>query len=359
MEYSYGHPSKPISLFTSFLCEALTDKYLVKKGKKSLYDIQKLLFMYLEIWNIKNPDRQQNPIFRANMGGTILFAVEEYISYKVKNYYLDTPKYIIYSVKPMHVGIAKRYSVQVILKEPLSLQEVATVNQEIIDKIKDVEIYQNELAEARWKGRKTNIIFCYFGRDESDIINSNYICHTTWVDETQNREHWYRLCNDCEIIENIHFNIHGYYSSLKVFNDENTGDKNTLIIETKKIISELISLAEKVIGLYNEFINKTMNEQELVIAMEPLIHLIDKWYFAEGDLDIPPKEIKSWCQSCSNLAATIHDFTLFYNEQYLSSRTEKNRKECMNLTIKRYYFDLDQLKAEEKKYGQSINESID
>ena len=72
-QYSYGHPDKPISLFTSFLCEALTNTSLIREGKKSLYDINKLLFLFLEIWNKNNPTKNQSPIYRANIGGTIYF----------------------------------------------------------------------------------------------------------------------------------------------------------------------------------------------------------------------------------------------------------------------------------------------
>lgn len=354
---SYSHMNKPISLFTSFLCEALVDKYLIKNGKKSLYDIQRLLFLYLDIWNKNHPKRKQNPVYRADIGGTILFPVEEYFPYEMNQIYLETSKYIIYSVLPEHTGSAKRYSVQVILKEPFSFGEIAVINHEIIDKIKNIEVYENPKSEIRWTGQNANIIFCYFGRDESDMVNANYICHTTWVDDTQNKSRWYSLSNNCEMIEDIHFNIHNYYSTLKSFNQENTGAKELLVKQTKKIINELIALAEKTIALYNELLNGTMSEKELIIAMKPIIPLMTRGYFAMGDLDIPPKEIKEWYQSCSNLAATIHDFTLLYNEQYVSSRTSENRRSCMNITIKRYYEDLEKLKLEENKYGESTDES--
>lgn len=313
-----------------------------------MYDIQKPLFLYLEIWNKNNPDKQQTPIFRANIGGTILFPVEEYTPYKVKWFYYETGNYIIYSVEPNHSGTAKRYTAKIILKEPFLFEEMAKINHEIVNKIKKVEIYQNKRMEARWTGEKANIIFCYFGRDEFDIINSNYICHTTWIDETQDKDWWYREYKNCEIINEIHFNIHTYYSSLRIFGQENLGEKKSLIFKTKEIIRQLILLSEKVISLYNEFLNNIMTEQELVEAMRPIIPLLDKWYFAETESEIPPKEIKNWCQSCSNLAATIHDFTLFYNTKCLSKRTPDNRRACMNITIKRYYEDLETLKIEEQ-----------
>ena len=99
-QVSYGHPDKPISLFTSFLCEVIKDIHLIKKGKKSLYDISKLLFLYLDIWNKKNPHKQQHPIFRANMGGTIFFEVQEYQPFHPAKIYKETDDYIIYAVEP-------------------------------------------------------------------------------------------------------------------------------------------------------------------------------------------------------------------------------------------------------------------
>lgn len=343
-QVSYGHPDKPISLFTSFLCEAINDVHLIKQGKKSLYDISKLLLFYLDIWNKRNPQKQQNPIFRANMGGTIFFEVQEYHAYCTAKIYEDTSDYIIYAVEPLHNVSAKRYVVKVILKSPFSFEEISFINHEIVNKVKKADVYKNDISRKRWQGINANLIFCYFGRDESDIVNCNYLCHTTWVDEYQDKNWWYRLDNNCIIINDIHFNIHSYYESLKIFTEENIGDKDTLIEKTKTIMSYLITLAEKVIGLYNEFLNGTKTEETLVNDIEAVIPLIDKYYFEETDLAIPPIELKEWSQCCSNLSATIHDFTLFYNKMYLSTRTPDNRIACMNMTVSRYYEDLEALK---------------
>ncbi|GAB6084980.1 caspase family protein [Alkaliphilus crotonatoxidans] len=354
-QLSWGHPAKPISLFTSFLCEALTDRLLIKKGNKSLYDIQKLLFLYLDIWNKNNPDKIQQPNFRANIGGTILFPVEEYIPYQLGTYYDETDNYIIYAVEPLHSSIAKRYAVKAILKSPLSFKEISLVNQEIIEKVRDLEIYTSKQQENKWKNKLANIVFCYFGRDEFDIINANYLCHTTWVDENQNKAHWYRLSKNSEIINCIHFNFHTYYNTLKIFQQKNTGEEYSLISQTKEIMSNLISLSERVIGIYNEFLNKTKTEDDFVQELNKLVLLIDKWYFAESELSLPPQEIKNWCQACTNLAGTIHDFTMFYNKHGLNTRTPENRIECMNITKDRYYEDLEKLQKEEQLIRSLIN----
>lgn len=343
-QVSYGHPNKPISLFTSFLCETVNDVHLIKQGKKSLYDISKLLFFYLDVWNKRNPQKQQSPIFRANMGGTIFFEVQEYQAYCTAKIYEDTKDYIIYAVEPRHNVSAKRYAVKVILKSPFSFEEISTINHEIVNKVKKADVYKNNISQKRWQGIDVNLVFCYFGRDESDIVNGNFLCHTTWLDEYQDKKWWYRLGDNCIIINDIHFNIHPYYVNLKIFTEENIGDKNALVEKTKLIMSHLITLAEKVIGLYNDFLNGTKTEETLVNDMETVIPLIINYYLEETDLAIPPIELKEWRQCCSNLSATIHDFTLFYNNMYLSTRTPDNRIACMNITVSRYYEDLEVLK---------------
>ena len=352
---SWGHPAKPISLFTSFLCEAITSRQLIRKGEKSLSDIQKLLFLYLDIWNKHNPDKMQQPNFRANMGGTIIFPVEPYTPYQTSTYNDETEDYIIYTVEPLHSGIAKRYAVKVILKVPLTFDEISTLNHQIIEKVKRLEIYKTQQQEIRWHNKSANIVFCYFGRDEFDITNANYLCHTTWVDETQDKTHWYKISKASEVINDIHFNYHTYYNSLRIFQEENTGEVQSLISQTREITNNLISLSEKVISIFNELVNQTKTETVFIRELNELVPLINKWYFAESELPIPPQNLKSWCQACTGVASTIHDFTLFYGEHGLINRTPENRLACMTNTKDRYYEDLEKLQIEEQRISHLLN----
>ncbi|MGG4011511.1 hypothetical protein [Bacillus smithii] len=54
-------------------------------------------------------------------------------------------------------------------------------------------VYNNEITKERLSGKSANIIWNYFGRDESDIVKNNYICVTTWVDDSQDKKWWYRI----------------------------------------------------------------------------------------------------------------------------------------------------------------------
>lgn len=347
---SYRHPDKPISIFTSFLCSALKDRHIIRQGKVSLYDIQKLVRLYLEVWNKKNPDKQQHPIFRSNMGGTIYFEVKEYVPFCTTRIYEEYDKYIIYTVEPLHVGLTKRYAVKTIIKEPLSLEEIGKISLEITKKVKHAEVYNNEISKKRLSGKSANIIWIYFGRDESDIVKNNYICVTTWVDDSQDKKWWYRIDNkDTFILNGVHYKIFSYYESLRTYNKENTGSKDDVIFETKKILASVVSLAQKVIHFFNEYNNGVLTEEDFLKKMDNLIPEINKCVVDSQNLNIPPDEIRDWSHACTDLIGTIYGFTLYYNRKYISQRKPENRRACMEMTIKQYYLDLEKVRQLEEK----------
>jgi len=341
---SYGHPDKPISLFTSFLCDVLCCTRLIREGKKSLYDINKLLTLYMEMWSKNHPSRMQKTIFRANIGGTIFFKVQDFAPYQVDCFYKETKDFVIYEVEPTHHGTAKRFVVKVILKEPFSFYEISSINNEIVEIVKPLDIFGNTIQQQQWKKKDANIVFCYYGLDEQDIIDCNYICHTTWVDDKQDKDNWYRAGKNRELINNVFFNFHPYYQTLKVFNEEHTDSEENLIKQTRVIMSCMITLAEKAIFVYNEFLNNVIKENDFVNDMVNIAPKIQELYSKEGNLGIPPNELKEWGECCAGLSASIHDFVLFYNPKSLSERSPENRKACMDLAIKQYYKDLEKLK---------------
>lgn len=339
------YPNKSISLFTDFLYDAITSKCTIRNGKKNLNDIHKLLFLLLETWNKNNPNCVQFPIYRANIGGTVFFDVKDYKPYLPKKFFYDDEDYCICSVEPLHNGIAKRYAVKVILKKPVSFEQVSLINLQIVERIKLLNIFNSKEQESKWKNKPANLIFAYFGLDYSDIVSGNYICDTTWADDTQDKKWWYRIRKESEaVINGIYFNIHSYYQSLKEYTAEHTANAEEIIQETKSILSEMITLAEYVIAQYNEVLNNERTEEEFVNLVADALSRINELYCKEGDLDFPPEELREWSQLCSNIISGIHDFSLFYGSQHFLQRTEMNRRQCMNLSIKQYYQDLERLK---------------
>ena len=105
------------------------------------------------------------------------------------------------------------------------------------------------------------------------------------------------------------------------------------------------------IGEYNEYRNSEIDESELISRLKPILPQIERLFFEESDLDIPPTDIHDWTYACTALVSTVHDFTYYYNEKYLNTRTPENRRQCMDMTISRYHDELNKLEEESKKLG--------
>lgn len=346
---SHGHPDRPISVFTNFLSTAMQSNLLKRKGTVTLYDIVRFVSLYLELWNKNNPAMQQSPIYRGNIGGTVKFIVDDYIAYKPENIYEEYENYIIYNVEPSHHILAKRLSVEVLLKEPVTLEELSNISKSIIERVKNAEIHQNKKAEQYFNGKPANIIWCYFANDENDIINSNFLCHTTWVDNNQDKNQWCKENGTTRfLINDIHFDIHSFYDTLKRMNSENSGSTKSVIKQIKLILTRMVSSAEEIIKIYNEYLNDVITEDDLYNQLKSVISVIDEYYSKSGDIELPTKEISDFDQECQSLFATISNLTLFYNKKYTFERSKSNRKACMDMTIKNYYCELEKIHNLEK-----------
>lgn len=337
------HPSRGISLYTSFLCDALTDKFLIHKGKKSLEDISKAIYQYSNAWTRKE-GQDQHPIFRSSIGGTIFFDVEEYVPYQIKQIYEEAEQYIIYSVDPVHHATAKRLSVKVILRYKFSWKEIADIAMQIKNHVLLCEVYQNAVSECYYKGRPANIVWCYFGYDEDDMIDSNFIGHTTWVDDTQDKAWWYRGLKNAEIINGVYCEKNSSYEMIKKLMHSEAVDKKDFIEKNREVTAKLISCGEEFIRIYREFINKNITEDELVKMVSPLNSKITNLYFEHGDLPVAPNELREWVNAQTKIASSIQDFSLYYDKKNENVWTSENRKFLMDASIKRYEEDLEVLK---------------
>ena len=342
LEETSGFDSKvPLSLYTRILFDAFTARTLIRKGKKSL-DIRTYVDRLVEIAN-KNKKSVQHNAFRTNIVGTIYFDVEDYEPYKPQDFYKETEKYIIYSVDPVHTAHVKRISLSVILRFPCSETELADIANEIKDEALKYEVYRDENSERRFRGKLNNIIFSYYGYDESDILNSTFAYRTVWIDKEQDKNNWYNIKNHSCVMNDIWIEIIDSYDYMKKFILDNTVDDNILVVEMRNCMYKMIDCAEKFIREYREYINGTRTEQELIHNVDGITSEIRNLYLEQSDFPIASNKLHDWQVAFTNLAATIDDFKLCYDEYSLNRNSREGLQKIENI-IKRYDNDLKKVK---------------
>lgn len=332
-EESWTNPDRKMSLYTSFLCDALINPYIVKKGRKSLYDINELVVCYANAWN-KHNTNSQHPIFKSTIIGTIFFDVEEYHPYQIEKYYEETEEYIIYSVDSLHTTSSKRYAVKVILRKPSDYNAISLITKEIEKKLKICDIYKNSGMEKVHKGNKTNVIFAYFGYSEEDIAAPNYCYRATWADDVH-KKIFYKENKRSKVVDDIWIIEETSYSFIKEMMMPIV-DKKELIDITKFYTKQLIINAQAFLALYYKYVNGELLQDDLIDEVEPLTIQINHLYLRVGNLPIAPIELKEWSEAHLLLASCIYDFSIYYNRQNLSKWGESDRKTLMHIAINKY-----------------------
>lgn len=354
-EVSGFNKIRDISTYTSFVCDALTSRILIRKGKKSLESISQAIFHYAKQWNSQPENHIQNVVFRENIGGTIFFDIAEYNPYQAQTVYLETDKYIIYNVKPVHSSNAKRLCAEIILRFDYSSEDIAQLTLEIKDCIMYCDVYQSISEEKKYAGRASNIVWCHFGYDEADVVNANFSYCSTWVDGAQDKAWWYRLRKNDVIIDDVHIKKSNYYFVVK--NHQTLGMPiEDFVALTEQYSSKLITLAGKYICLFREFQNHTMTELEFIQAVEGYNSEINCVFLQQSNLPIAPIELHEWSMAHTKIACSIHDFSLFYNRKYMHKWTDDSRIWLLNDALKRYTEDLDCLKFFKDGVNQESNQ---
>lgn len=344
--------SRNMSRYTCILYDALTNPYLIRNGKKSLEEIKQYVDRLADISNKSIMNKQHNA-FRSSIVGTISFEVEEYKPYTTQKIYKETERYIIYSVKPVHANV-KRISLEVILRFPFSKEDISDIAEEIKKDALSYEVYDNKISEERWKGKPNNIIFTYYGYSETDMINHTYAFRSTWVDSQQDKDHWYHLSDKSSVINDVWIEEYSNYSFMRKFISDNTADDVELTEATRNCMYEMILSAEKFLGYYREYINRTITEDTFTNSIKPLLTKIRELFLEQSDFSIPSKDLHKWSEGYSSLAATIDEFVVIYDPS--SKRDSKNRKQLMDIAIKRYNDCLERVKELDIEFANRFDD---
>ncbi len=330
---------RSMSMYTSFLCDALCNKFLIKRGKKSLEDINRDIYYRIECAKRKGIDVTQ-PIFRSSIVGTIYFELGDYKPYEVSRIYEETDKYIIYEVKPLHNVEAKRFAVKVIMRHrPYSMSEVAELFDEVKNKILYCDVYKNENFERIYRGSPANIIFGYFGNDEEDLKNCNFEYRAIWVDESQNKSFLEGGVEfgDIKIIENPSYELNRDLMEPQISSEEAKE-------MTRKCTSRMITLAEKYIALFREYKNEELKEEDLIEKGTSIGVEMTKLYLESTDYPNPPTNLRDWSQKHMELVSTIHNLSLYYNKKNVGIWDKTSRITLFENDIRQYEMVLESLR---------------
>ena len=339
-------PDNSHSMFTGALSTAILSNNKIRKGLVDLNDIYAETKRLVEIWNRQNPGKEQTPIYRSCIGGTIYFPVEEYKPYEPMQFSTETDRYIVDRVEPLSTLNEKRLSAFVILKQEYTKEELAEIALEISSGIKYAEIYSSEKTELLLEGTPAKAVWIYYGYDKSDMINHLHAMYTIWT-EPEVRDKYFKSNKYSEIINDIYIWTNTSYQMLRKM-QEPTVTRKEYILQNKKFLSVFINMAGRFVVDMQSVANKEMSLYELQDRYTEWIVDVRNRYINLSELDVPPDDLHDWSEEISNLAGCVLDLSLMLQGDKISHEITDREQWMINDSVRRYNESLRRLSEIER-----------
>ena len=341
-EVSRLGPGNNHSLYTGVVSTAMLSTRHIRKGILSLDNINADVFNIITTWNDQNPTAVQNPRFRISIGGTIYYKVADYSPYNQKQVFFETERYILKSVQPLSSPSIKRLCAFVIPKSNLEMDALAEITKEIAEKIKYEKVYSTKQSEVKFGDSPARAIWCYFGKDESDIIQHLHYAYTIWVEDQEMKSLYFKETSNTCINNEILVYENTSYAMIKEM-QKSTISRTDYIKENKKLLSTIVSLAENFIYDLQEVINKTANINDFQSHYKDWINEVKKRYIQLSEIDVSPDDLYEWSNEIVSLAGWVLDLALLINGEIGQRETW-----LINNSIRNYNASLERLAHLEK-----------
>lgn len=330
------------SMFTGVLSTAMISQSVVHKGQIALDDIYRETQRLVQVWNTKNPGKEQHPIYRSSMGGTIYFKVMEYKPCEPEHISVENEKYKVTNVKPLSTASEKRLSAFVILKEEASADELVSITKEIAESIKYANVYSSEKSAALHANMPAKAVWCYFGMDENDMVNHTHAYYTIWAaDDVKNK--YYRENTNAKVVDGIYIFKNTSYDLVRKM-QEHTISKDEYIKQCKNYLKLFVDKAEDFCVDLMEVYNCKLSFSELQRRYEKWIIKVKQEFIQLSDMEVAPEEIHDWVEEIMQLSGWILDLSIYLEGDKHDGTITDREEWLIQNTIKKYHESLEKLK---------------
>lgn len=330
------------SMFTGALSSAMISPTIVHKGQICLEDIYMETQRLVHAWNVKNPGKEQHPIYRSSMGGTVYFKVSEYKPYESEQVAVENERYTVTNVKPLSTETEKRLSAFVILKKQNSIDELVSITKEIVEFIKYANVFSSERSAVLFDNMPAKAVWCYFGKDEKDIINHTHAYYTIWADDDVKGK-YYRENANAKVVDDIYIFRNTSYDLVRKM-QEHTISKDEYIKQCKNYLKLFIDKAEDFCVDLMEVYNCKISFSELQNRYKEWMLKVKHDFIKLSDMEVAPEEVHDWVEEIMQLSGWILDISIYLEGDKQEGSITNREEWLLQNTIKEYHASLEKLK---------------
>ena len=339
----------PVSLENK-ISSLLTAGITRSTGRVSLNDIYDVMMRIITIRNYHEPARQQYPVFRSSIGGTIYFGTTEKVQESGKIQHNCTGN--IHHFKSLDTQKEKRLAVFVLLPPTdkhsgtpagISTEELASAARDIVGRI-------------RTGGMEEDVVWCYFGADEGDILNSLHYAYTIWTATEEMQSKYYGRNAAAVVCDGIYVFRNTSYDLLKRIQAP-TKTREEFVRDVKKLLALIVSNAENFVYDLQEVKNRTRTMAEMRALYYPWIGRVKCLYIKLSDEDIAPNDLHDWAEAIYDLAGWAADLAILFegkcgDERASTLNDHAEKSILIDHTIRRYHEAIERVRQTEAETAE-------
>ena len=320
-------------------------------GRVSLNDIYDVMMRIITIRNYHEPARQQYPVFRSSIGGTIYFGTTDKVQESGKIQHNCTGN--IHHFKSLDTQKEKRLAVFVILPPTdkhsgtsagISTDELASAARDIVGRI-------------RTEGMEEDVVWCYFGADEGDILNSLHYAYTIWTATEEMQSKYYGRNAAAVVCDGIYVFRNTSYDLLKRI-QEPTKTREEFVRDVKKLLALIVSNAESFVYDLQEVKNRTRTMAEMRALYYSWIGRVKSLYIKLSDEDIAPDDLHDWAEAIYDLAGWAADLAILFegkcgDERAGTLNDHAEKSILIDYTIRRYHEAIERVRQTEAETAEN------
>ena len=319
-------------------------------GRVSLNDIYDVMMRIITIRNYHEPARQQYPVFRSSIGGTIYFETTDKVQEFGKMQHNCTGN--IHHFKSLDTQKEKRLAVFVLLHPTdkhsgtpagISTEELASAARDIVGRI-------------RTEGMEEDVVWCYFGADEGDILNSLHYAYTIWTATEEMQSKYYGRNAAAVVCDGIYVFRNTSYDLLKRI-QEPTKTREEFVRDVKKLLALIVSNAESFVYDLQEVKNRTRTMAEMRALYYSWIGRVKSLYIKLSDEDIAPNDLHDWAEAIYDLAGWTADLAILFegkcgDERASALNDHAEKSILIDHTIRRYHEAIERVRQTEAETAE-------
>ncbi len=355
------------SMFTGALSAAILFHKHAKNGMLTLNDICDETKELVTAWNGRNPGKEQTPVIRVSMGGTIFFPVTNPDRELSPSPQIIGDDFRVVTLKALDTTTEKRFAAVTLTDGLFENEKLARITKRIAGELGSEGSSDeasagssDEASAGSSAGASTDssagsaagdfdfpeVVWCYFCQDESDLAADRFYARGIYAREAAARKKYYRSSAHSVLIGETCIVTEPSYVMLRNhFQPELTAEE--YLERSGKLIALIVTLAEGFIFDFRETENQIphpdkSNEAEKASFFSenyrPWISAVKKNYLELMSLPLPPAGLEEWASAVSDLAGWVTDIGLSLENNVTAD------PEMIRGAIRRYHESMHRIK---------------